>query len=491
MALVPVPLFGSGVAGKSFVVTRQRRVNTYYENRPDGDKSKVVVYGTPGLVLAFTVGAPLNTPVRALFGPTQSSLYAVVANQFQSLTAPATPGQPATVLFAGAVGTIAGLASMASNPASSQIVTVDGAAGYVFTPATNTLASLTAAWFTPGARTITNVGGFFVTEIPRTAQFGVSNINDATTGSGLSTGSFSAFPDVVSAVDNLGGNLIGFCQQHIEFWQPTSTPPPGQPFVPIQSATTQIGLAAVFSRGHIDNALVFLGQTTAGTRRIYRMDGYTLRPISEEIDWIINQKGFVFSDAVALTYQRDKHPFYQITFPTMQRSFLFDLSTEIPSEVQTGITTAGPIRHTGNLSSYYAGDTLITDYLNGNVYRMDDGTYTDNGAPVLREIITKHQTRGFNRFRVPQLYLDMETGVGTPSGQGQNPMLSLECSKDNGRTWLQARLIPMGAQGQYITRVNARRFGKSRVFTWRIRCTDPVKFVVVDGALRVKMQRTA
>ena len=35
------------------------------------------------------------------------------------------------------------------------------------------------------------------------------------------------------------------------------------------------------------------------------------------------------ADATALTYQRDKHPFYQLTFPTMNRSFLFDASTGI------------------------------------------------------------------------------------------------------------------------------------------------------------------
>src|SRR5260221_6785818 len=43
------------------------------------------------------------------------------------------------------------------------------------------------------------------------------------------------------------------------------------------------------------------------------------------------------------------------------------------------------------------------------------------------------------------------------------------------RTWLQARLIPLGARGAYMARVNARRFGQARVFTWRIRMTEPVR----------------
>lgn len=485
----PFPLFGSGVVGKSMVVTRQRRVNAYYEPRPDGDKSKVVIYGTPGLVLSMVVGSPLSTPVRGILGPTNSSLYVVTYNQFQSLSAPSVAGGNAVVGASGTIGSITGQVSMAANPSVSQILIVDGSSGYVFNTSTQVLSALssaTALWFTAGSKTCTNVGGYFVTENAGTGQFAVSNINDATTGYALSIATAAAYPDILVAVDQLMGNLILFGQQHLEFWQPVGSTPPSQPFQLIQSSPLKWGLAAVFSRGHIDNALVALLQSEAGTRRVCRIDGYTITPISEEIDYIINQNGFYYSDAVALTYQRDKHPFYQITFPTMGRSFLFDLSTNIPCETQTGLSIGPYVRHQGNLSAYYNGDTLITDYESGNVYRMDDNTFTDNGTAILREIITKHALKGFNRFRVPQLYLDMETGVGTSSGQGLNPQVSLECSKDNGRTWLQARLVPLGATGQFVTRVNFRRFGMSRVFTWRIRMTDPVKFVITDGAIQTK-----
>lgn len=489
----PFPLFGSGVYGKSMVVTRQRRVNCYYENRQDGDKSKVVIYGTPGLVPKFVLGSPLSTPVRGILGPTNSSLYAVIYNQFQSVTPPASGTTP-TIPFSGTIGTAQGLCSLAANPSVSQILIVDGSSGWVFNTSAQTLTQLGAgaAWFTAGALTCTNVGGYFVTEIPGTGQFAVSNLNDATTGYALSIATAAAWPDIMVAVDQLLGNLVLFAQQHLEFWQPAGTPPPAQPFQLIQSSPIKWGLAAAFSRAHIDNALFFLGVTEGGTRRICRIDGYTVTPVSGEIDYIINQPGFFYSDAVALVYQRDVHAFYQLTFPTMGRSFLYDCSTGICGETQTGLSTGPYVRHTGNLSCYYNGDTLITDAVNGNVYRMDDNTFTDNGQPILREVITKHVTKGYNRFRVPSLYLDMETGVGLSGGnsqnpvQGQNPMVSIECSKDNGRTWLQARLIPLGAQGQFKTRVPARRFGQSRQFLWRIRMTDPVKFVITDGAIQTK-----
>lgn len=482
----PVPLFGSGVYGKSAVVTRQRRVNCYYETRADGDKAKVVIYGTPGLVLKFSIASFLNTPVRGLLGINETSLYGVIYNAFGQITPPNQEGVAAIGTNTHSIGTSTGLVGMVPSPNSSQILLVDGSAGYVYQPTSNTFTPLTAAWFVPGAMTCANVAGYFVTEIPGTPNFAVSNLNDALNGSGLSFGAAVAYPDLIKAVDGLAGNLIIFSQQHLEFWQNTGAPPPGQPFQLIVSSPLKIGLPAVNARAHLDNALYFLGETELGTRRVYRIDGFQVTPISEEIDYIINQPGFVYADATMLAYQRDKHPFCQLTFPTMGRSFLFDASTGIPSETQSGLSTGPYVRHRGAISAYYNGDTLITDYANGNVYRMDDNTYTDNGQPVLREVITKHHIRGFNRFRVPKLYLDMETGVGTASGQGQNPMVSIECSKDNGRTWLQARLIPLGAQGQFVTKVNARRFGLGKVFTWRIRMTDPVKFVITDGAIMRK-----
>ncbi len=489
-----IPLFGSGVYGKSAVVTRQRRVNCYYEMRQDGDKAKVVIYGTPGLVLAFSIPTPQQGPTRGLIGINEASLYAVIYNLFCSLTPPASGSGPATVNASFALSTINGLVSMAPNPNSTQIMVVDGSAGYVYNVAANTFTPATAAWFIPGAKTVTNCQGYFVTEVPGTVNFAVSNINDATNGYALSIGAAAAYPDLIQAVDQLNGILIPFSQQHLEFWQNVGTAPPSQPFQLIQSSPIPIGLPAVFARAHVGEALVFLGETAEGVRRIYRIDGYAVTPISSEIDYIINQPGFYYQDAVACGYRRDTHPFFQITFPTMNRTFAIDLSTGIPQEMQTGISTSAYQRHSANISTYFAGTTILSDYQNGNIYTLVDTAFSDNGAPVLREIITKHQTKGYNRFRVPSLYLDMETGVGLGGGQdppglpvqGQNPIVSIECSKDNGRTWLPARLISLGAQGQYRTRVNARRFGQSRQFTWRIRMTDPVKFVITDGALRTK-----
>jgi hypothetical protein len=478
ITLRSVPLFGSGMAGKSFTVTRQRRLNCYFEQREDGDKSKVVIYGTPGLVPAFNPPVPANSPMRGMLG-TDTSLYLVAFNRFLSVLANGAP------LATGTLQSNAGNVSMANN--STQVVIADGRAGYLFTPSTGVLTTL-AASFPAQARTVTNVSGFFVAEQPYSQNFWVSNAYDGSTWNGLSFGQASAYSDNVVAVDNLSGNLIVFSQQHFEQWQAAGTVP--QPFAPILSASREYGLAAIFSRAHVDESIIFLAQNKEGQTQFVQVKGFGAAPVSNpDLDAIVNTFS-VKSDAIALSYGVDKHKFYQCTFPSANRSFLYDTSSDTWSETQTG-PSIFPVRHLGNFSTYYAQQTVISDYKTSQIYHISPTAYTDNGQIIPREIITRHISSSFNRIRPSSLYLDMEVGVGLQTGQGSLPAIMLQYSKDNGKTWSAERWKSLGEIGEYLARVNYRRFGSSRDCTFRIRMTDPVKFVVTEGAMKIRQKRAA
>jgi Phage stabilisation protein len=472
-----VDLFGAATASKSFVVTRQRRLNVYFENRKDRDKTRIACYGTPGLVAAFNASTPLSQPLRAFFG-TQTALFLVAYNQFQQINA------SGVASFTGSMGTTAGNCSIAYN--ATQVVIVDGSAAYLYTPP-STFSTIGGS-FPNGAKTVTFVSGFFVSEAPGSQQFYVSNAGDGSTWTALSTASAEAYSDNILATDNLLGNLALFCQEHIELWQPAGLYP--QPFAAITSAVYEYGLAAIFSRAHVNQSLIFLGQTKEGQVQVMRFSGYTLDRISDpDIENIIN--GFsIVSDAVALVYEVDEHKFYQLSFPTANRTFLFDTSTGLWADAQTG-TSLVPVRHTANLSAYFGGVTYLSDYATNQVYTMSPTAYTDNGTTIVREIVTKHVLSDFNRIRISSVYLDMETGVGLQSGQGSNPQIMLQYSKDNGRTWSAERWVSSGLVGQYLARVIWRRFGCTRDAVFRIRMTDPVKFVVTQAALKIKVPRAA
>lgn len=472
-----ISLFGAGTVSNADVVTRQRRLNCYFENRKDKDKTAIACYGTPGLVAAFSPSTPLNFPIRGFLG-TQNALFLVSYNEFQQVTS------SGASIFSSSIGTQSGNCSLAFN--NTQVVLVDGTAGYLYTPSGPTFTTIGSS-FPNGAKTVTYASGFFVAELPGTQQFWVSNANDGSTWGGTSFASAYAYSDNILAVDNLAGILWLFSQQHIEAWQNNGTTP--QPFLPIINAAYEWGLAAIFSRAHVEQSIIFLAQTREGQVQFVRLQGFVIQRISDDdIDRVIN--GFsVVSDAVGLSYEAGGHKFYQASFPTANRSFLYDCATGLWSDAQTG-PSVNPVRHQANLSAYYAGTTYLSDYETNQVYTLSPTAYTDNGVTIARELVTRHILSNFDRIRISQLFLDMDVGGGLQSGQGSNPQIMLQYSKDNGRTWSAERWASLGKVGQYLTRVIWRRFGCTRVATFRIRMTDPVKFVIATAAMKVKAPRS-
>jgi len=447
----------------------------------------VVVYGTPGAVVLYDfISTSYTAPARALHGE-QSDLYMVQSNNFLAMQ----PGVGGFgIVNAGQITTTSGFCSITASPTNA--VVVDGTGGWVFTDGSFAFAAI-SPWQATGANTVTYVAGFFVAEQPKTQKFWVSNFNDPTTWNALAFAQLASDSGNIVAVDNLLGNLILFAEQGTESWQNVGGSP--EPFAPILSASNEFGLAAIASRQHLDQTLVYLAQTRTGKVQVVQLIGLSPKVISDtDLENIINgfNKVDIFtnisagiSDAVALTYQIDTHKFYQITFPSalpLPRSFLWNASTGIWTEVQSG-TQGG--RHIGNLSTYWRSVSIISDYQKNILYTMSDTAYTDNGLPIVREVITRHTLSNFNRFRVDSLYLDMDTGVGTQTGQGVNPQVMLQYSKDNGRTWSAERWSSLGQVGQYLNRVLWRRFGSTRDATFRIRMTDPVKFVITEGALKL------
>lgn len=478
-----IALFGEGINSKSPVVTRQRRLNCYLEVRKDEEKSSVVCYGTPGLRFLFNAATPLNYPMRGMIG-NKTGLYVVSGNQIKSLSA------AGATLLSGNIGTSgAGLVGMALNP--TQLLTVDGSAGYVFNQATGAV-TVAGGAFPNGAQSAAYCNGFFACEQPGTNQFFVSAFNDGTNWPGLSFAAAVQAIDGILAVDTLGGLLIPMSSGHVEFWQNLGLTQ--EPFQYIQNSAAMYGLQAINSRVHLGDALLFLANTnggsfqnSAGSFQIAKIKGYQVSVVSNtDVDNILQTmaRTSTINDCTAFSYQTDEHRFAQFNFPTANRSLLYDDTTGFWSEVQSGLTSGYAARHLGNLAAGAYDQTFVSDYSNGNVYTFDPTVYTDNGNPILRELVVRAMVEDFNTFRLSQIYLDMQTGVGlsSPSAQGYNPQVELSVARDN-RDFGAQRLFALGQQGQYSTRVLGRRWGKARQANLRIRMTDAVPFVITSGAV--------
>ena len=463
-------LFGTSLEALSEVVSAQSRINCFYEVREDEDKAKIIIRSTPGLTQFSSVPYAIRGWLVV-----NNYLYVVAGANVYKIDTLGVVTTLGTMLPS--TSTVVGMSNNAT-----QIIIVNGTNGYILTIATGVLAQITSANFPNGSTSVIYIDGYFVINVAGTSQFYKSSLYDGTTWAALDFASAENNPDILVAIDNLSGTLILWGTASIEFWQDTGGYP--FPFSRLTGSTAQWGLAAQWSRAYVANTMMFLGSNTQGAVQVLMLNGYTPQRVSNaDIEHQIAEFSTV-SDAVALSYIIDGHIMYQITFPTANKSFLFDFNNNMWSVVQTGLTAA---RHKGNLGIAFNNHNYVSDYLNGNIYLLDQYNYTDNGASILREVDTRHIEMGGDVFSIDELFLDMDTGRGLQSGQGSNPQLMVQVSKDGGRTFGNERLASIGKVGQYIgPRAHLNRFGSATDFVFKIRMTDPVPFIITYGSAIIR-----
>jgi hypothetical protein len=82
-----------------------------------------------------------------------------------------------------------------------------------------------------------------------------------------------------------------------------------------------------------------------------------------------------------------------------------------------------------------------------------------------------------------KLQIDLYAGNGISTGQGSDPLLEIDWSDDGGHTWSDIHFVQTGAIGAFRTRAILRRMGSSRDRVYRIACSDPVQWSIVNGYL--------
>jgi len=80
----------------------------------------------------------------------------------------------------------------------------------------------------------------------------------------------------------------------------------------------------------------------------------------------------------------------------------------------------------------------------------------------------------------------LERGQALASGQGSDPQVLFRLSRDGGQTWSEELRLDAGAQGDYQSRVMARRLGQARDCVFEIVVSDPVAWRIVGAFLEIE-----
>jgi hypothetical protein len=64
--------------------------------------------------------------------------------------------------------------------------------------------------------------------------------------------------------------------------------------------------------------------------------------------------------------------------------------------------------------------------------------------------------------------------------------VDLRYSKDGGHNWSDWRRVPLGETGDFVKRIDMRRFGRGRQFVFEVRVTDPVRADIMAASLMLE-----
>lgn len=470
-----LPFVGPSYQARSLNADAQRTLNCYVELDSASPRAPIALYGTPGTVRRLTFP---TAPVR--FGLREGAYTWWVAGNTVYRVDSAYQH-----LALGTITTYSGEVGMVSN--GEQILLVDGKRGWLIDVAASTLTLITDDAFPNGVTRAAYQDGWFLVTGDGTGKFYMNQTPyDGSQWNGLDFASAEGSPDHTIGIISDHRELWLFGEATAEVWSNTGNA--DFPFARSGNVFIEHGCAAAGTVAKADNTVFWVGADDKGAGIVWRADGYTpLRISTHAIERAIDGYSTI-ADAFSFTYQQEGHIFYVLTFPAAGATWCYDAATQLWHERAWRDPDTGQLtRWRPSCHVYANGEHLLGDFETGAVYALDLDTYTDDGAPTLRQRRTTASESLQQRMFYSSLQVDMETGVGIDDGQGSAPLLMLRYSSDGGHTWSPERTATVGAAGQYGARAKFNRLGSGRNRVWEISMTDPVKFAVFSAIVDVEV----
>lgn len=462
--MIEFPFIGGAYAGRSLNLNAQVCQNLYPVADKEGGKSVLSLMGVPGSKLFCTSGIAGAVRGYIEWG---DYLYKVVGATLYKVDSAGTPTN------VGTLGTSTGIVYMAAG--TTHLMIVDGTDGYYKTAAATSLTTITDVDFPANPTSVTYQDGYFIVTNNGSDSIWISGPEDASSWDGLDFASAEDTPDEALLVKSHNRELWIPGEDTTEIFYNSGSA--DFPFSRVSGGVLKIGCGAPGSFVSMLEGAMWLDNHF----RVILCKGYTPEQVSTPAIEYAFQGYATKSDAIAFAYRQEGHTFYQITFPTESRTWVYDLTTGL---WHTRVSGTGTGRHRANAFCYAFGKNLVGDWQNGNTYELDLATYTDvGGAYIVAKRACQAIHKGKQRIFHHALELDMETGVGLVTGHGSDPQVCLEWSDDGGHTWSNEHWVTMGAIGAYTTRARWSKMGSSRQRVYRVTIDDPVKRVIIGAYL--------
>lgn len=470
MPVVPINIVGASSQHRSEQLTAQRTLNMWPEYNEEA-REVISLQSTPGTV-AFASGASTD---RGL-GVHENELYQVYGTSLQKVSG---AGVRTTL------GTIAGTGRCILRSDGNELVIVSGD-GTAYSWNGSTLTAGTTNFESPTSCAIINSQFIYTAQ---GAKFWMADPDTPLTINGLNFAYADSNPDDLVRVYDFSDRIYMMGAETIEPWYNSGTGNP--PIDPIQGGVIPVGLGARYSVSNNDNFMYFLGDDNA----VYRLVGSNAQRISD-VSIANAVEGYTdTSDAIGFCYTIQNQNFFQLTFPTADKTWCFHEATGKWFEMSTGLSDG---RHLANSYAYCYGKHLVADYSDGSIKQWSLSAYDDDGTAIVRERVSAVIDAGYlgrqfmgREFEMSWFRLVCDVGVGLISGQGTDPTIMLSFSDDRGKTW--SSEFAGGELGQYGAYQHEVRIdgglGTAYHRLIKVRYTDPTQFSIhrADADIAVLM----
>ena len=402
---------GTSYEAPSIYQDAQECINFYAEIDPTkqpGQRGIVALYPTPGLLLktqlavAEVRGLHTMSGGEILIAVSGANVYSVNTSMVETLIGTLS-SSTAPVSISDNITTNNGLTAYI----------VDGNNRYTWVASTNTFAMLSASdgpW--QGASVTDQVDNYFLYNEPGTQNWACSDLGLATSSLAL-YGSADGYSDLLVSmiVSNRQVYLLG--ETTTEVWTDVGNVITGIttfPFQRVPGTSTQSGIGAPFSLARFGESFVCVARDNRGDGTIEMMQGYTWVRISTHAveQTLIDQ---YTGDAIAYSYQIEGHEMYVVTFPTINLTWVYDLSTK---SWHKWLSFADGVynRHRSNCGAFFNNMYIVGDYENGKLYSIENDVYTEDGATIRRLRRAPHLVADFQREYFDELQIQFQPGVG-------------------------------------------------------------------------------
>lgn len=473
---------GSSSRSQSPLANCERTVNLFVEPS-DAQSGRPALYPIPGASQWFTA---TDVGTRALyqmngraFGVIGGGAYEFLGNRTGIRRGDvAQDGNPADIVTNGATG--------------SQVMYGSGMNAYVMNLLTNVFTA--APVLTGEASQIGMLDGYGVAFNRTTGKVRVSALNDFTSWDPTQFAFRSSAPDNWQAMLTNAPDLWLIGEQSGDVWYDAGGT---FPFAPRPGASFPYGIAATFSLKAAGDSVFWLSKNAQGAGVVVRARGYVPQPINTfAVDTAIAryQETSTIADAEGAVYQRAGHTFYVLNFPTANATWAYDLRTGLWAERGTWNPAFNRYDMWHPRSIMHAfGQHLIGDRATGQISKLDDAVGVEaDGSPIRRlRIPPALVVQGNGRVFVDRFTLGIQAGVGTQTGQGQNPVAMLRVSKDFAQTFGSEQSRSIGRAGDTQKRVFWTSLGSSPI-SWvpEIVISDPVPSRIVSADIDARGLRS-